>query len=171
MLQRAVPVTVPRCTPEAGPDTVGAGSALLVTLIAAIGRAKPSDAVRRYNWVIAPGQDPFLRHYFPVVAAFRRGAALARRPMTSDGDQRDPQKAVAGNRLLAEIGRRVKAAREKAHLTQSTVERNARVTPCTVAAIERGEIHADDFSVVDLVRIAEALSVDPRDLLPGEPPG
>jgi transcriptional regulator with XRE-family HTH domain len=75
----------------------------------------------------------------------------------SDGDG-------PGEVLAAELGRRVRAAREAAGLSQSTLERNAGLRPCTVAELERGE---SDVPVLDLVRIAAVVGVDVRDLLPG----
>jgi transcriptional regulator with XRE-family HTH domain len=81
--------------------------------------------------------------------------------MTSDEHQ------DAGDVFAAGVGRKVKAAREAAGLSQSTLERNAGLRPCTVSELERGE---SDLPVYDLLRIADAVGVDVRDLLPGGTP-
>jgi hypothetical protein len=113
----------PRATDSAGPVPrlpPGRPAALrLAAVIAADGRAHPSDAVRRYNWAVPAGQDPFIRHYFGVLAAFRLGAARARRAAVADEET-----------FEARFGRPVRAAREAAGLTQSTLERDAGLVPC-----------------------------------------
>jgi len=117
---------VPRLPP-------GRAAALrLAAAISADGRAHPSTAVRRHNWTIRDGQDPFIRHYFGVLAAFRLGAARARRAAMAD----EPAESFE-----ARFGRLVKAAREAAGITQSTLERNAGLIPTTVTRVERGDIH------------------------------
>jgi len=75
-MQRTVAGPRPR---EPADDLRCPVSGHLAALISADGRAHPSDAVRRYNWAVLDGQDPFLRHYFGVLAAFRLGAVNARR--------------------------------------------------------------------------------------------
>ena len=121
-------------------------------MISADGRAHPSDAVRRYNWAVTDGQDPFLRHYFGVLAAFRLGAARARRAAVADEET-----------FEARFGRPVRAAREAAGLTQSTLERDAGLVPTTVTRVERGEY---DLPVSELADLAHALGVDPGSLFP-----
>jgi len=69
------------------------------------------------------------------------------------------------DRFYTEFARRVKAAREAAGLTQSGLERAAKVHPCTVSAIERGE--SGDLTLPELARIAAALRIDIGELLPG----
>jgi transcriptional regulator with XRE-family HTH domain len=66
--------------------------------------------------------------------------------------------------FYARFAARVKAAREAAGLSQSTLERQARVPPCTVSRLERGE--GDDLAVVALARIAAVLAVPVADLIP-----
>jgi len=126
----------------------------LAAHIAADGRAHPSTAVRRHNWAIPDGQDPFIRHYFGVLAAFRLGAARARRAAMAD----EPAESFE-----ARFGRQVKAAREAAGITQSTLERNAGLTPTTVTRLERGEY---DMPVSELADLARVLGVDPGTLIP-----
>jgi len=133
----------------------------LAGLISAVGRAHPSNAVRRYNWAIRDGQDPFLRHYFPVLAAFRLGTERARRAAMAD----EPADETFEHRF----GRLVKAARQAAGLTQSTLEDRAGLTPTTVTRLERGEY---DTPVSELADLARVLGVDPGSLFPpagGEP--
>jgi len=81
----------------------------------------------------------------------------------------DPD-AARMDEFYAEFARRVKARREAAGLSQSTLERAAKVHPCTVSATERGG--CEDLSLPELARIAAALRVDVGDLLPAsdEPP-
>jgi len=123
-------------------------------LIAADGRAHPSGAVRRHNFLIEPGRDPFVRFYFPVLAAFRLGAQRARRAAMAD----EP-----ADTWERRFGRLVKAAREAAGLTQSRLERDAGLTPTTVTRVERGEY---DLPTSELADIAHALGVDPGTLFP-----
>jgi len=66
--------------------------------------------------------------------------------------------------FYAQFAARVKAAREAAGLSQSTLERQARVPPCTVSRLERGE--GDELAVVALARIAAVLAVPIADLIP-----
>ena len=63
-----------------------------------------------------------------------------------------------------ELGRRVRAAREKTGHSQSRVERDAGLRPCTVTEIERG--NGGDVTVADLWAIADALGVHLGELLP-----
>jgi transcriptional regulator with XRE-family HTH domain len=67
--------------------------------------------------------------------------------------------------FLRLVGRRVKASREAGGLTQSRLERDAGLRPTTIAALERGE---QDLDVYDLYRVAGALGVDMRALLPSD---
>jgi DNA-binding XRE family transcriptional regulator len=67
--------------------------------------------------------------------------------------------------FLRLVGRRVKASREAGGLTQSRLEREAGLRPTTIAALERGE---QDLDVYDLYRVAGALGVDMRALLPSD---
>ena len=82
----------------------------------------------------------------------------------------DPE-AEALDRFYAEFARRVRAAREAAGLSQSALERLAKVHPCAVSAIERGETR--DLGLLEVVRIAGALAVPVADLIPApdEPNG
>jgi transcriptional regulator with XRE-family HTH domain len=66
--------------------------------------------------------------------------------------------------FYARFAARVKAAREAAGLSQSGLERQARVPPCTVSRLERGE--GDNLAVVALARIAAVLAVPLADLVP-----
>jgi transcriptional regulator with XRE-family HTH domain len=69
--------------------------------------------------------------------------------------------------LIAGIGQRVKARREAAGLTQSQLDRNARLRPATIAKLERGE---DGYiEVTELDRVATVLGCAIVDLLPDEP--
>jgi hypothetical protein len=152
--------------------------ARLVGLIAAIGRAHPSDAVRRGNYSMPAAIDPFVRVYFPVVAAFSLGAQRARRRPVSTDDNPGrrypadlPAAEAAGTALNVwerALGARVKAAREAAGLTASTLERNAALLPTTVTRLERGEY---DLPVSELADLADALGVDPGSLFPPLPGG
>jgi DNA-binding XRE family transcriptional regulator len=144
--------------------------ARLVGLIAAIGRAHPSDAVRRGNYSMPAAIDPFVRVYFPVVAAFRLGAQRARRAMTENPGRRWPTDLAdieaassARDGFDRVFGARVKAAREAAGLTQSRLERDAGLTPTTVTRLERGEY---DTPVSELADLAQVLGVDPGTLFP-----
>jgi len=65
------------------------------------------------------------------------------------------------------VGERVRAARQAAGLSQSRLERDAGVRPTTVSQLERGE---GDPTVYDLYRLASALDVELRALLPDETP-
>jgi transcriptional regulator with XRE-family HTH domain len=67
--------------------------------------------------------------------------------------------------FLRLVGRRVRATREAGGLTQSRLEREAGLTPASIAALERGE---QDFEVYHLFRVAGALGVDMRELLPSD---
>jgi len=126
----------------------------LAAVISADGRAHPSNAVRRHNWAVRDGQDPFIRHYFGVLAAFRLGAARARRAAMAD---------QPAETWEARFGRLVKAAREAAGLTQSTLEDLAGLTATTVTRVERGEY---DMPAAELADIAAVLAVDPGSLFP-----
>jgi len=153
----------PRTTDSAAPVPwlpPGRPEALrLAAVISADGRAHPSTAVRRHNWAIPAGQDPFIRHYYPAVTHFLHGAALARRRTTLGTDEhRD-----AGDTWERRFGRLVKAAREAAGLSQSRLEDLAGLGPPSVAQIERGEF---DVPVSELADIAHALGVDPGSLFP-----
>jgi transcriptional regulator with XRE-family HTH domain len=74
----------------------------------------------------------------------------------------DDEDTVAFLRL---VGRRVKATREAGGLTQARLERDAGLRPTTISALERGE---QDLDVYDLYRVAGALGVDMRALLPSD---
>ena len=63
-----------------------------------------------------------------------------------------------------ELGRRVRAAREKTGHSQSRVERDAGLPPTTVTRIERG--NGADAEVAELWAIADALGVHLGELLP-----
>ncbi|MFE6129518.1 helix-turn-helix domain-containing protein [Streptomyces sp. NPDC056437] len=69
----------------------------------------------------------------------------------------------------AEIGRRVRAARVDAKLTQELLARKAGLTRGSITNIESGAQAPPPYR---LVRLASAMRVDPADLLPGldEPP-
>jgi transcriptional regulator with XRE-family HTH domain len=73
----------------------------------------------------------------------------------------DAEQDPAGGFLRA-VGERLRAARSAAGLTQAGLERAAGVAPTTVIRFERGEA----TTVGDLVRLAAALGVPVRDLLP-----
>ncbi|QKW23978.1 helix-turn-helix transcriptional regulator [Kitasatospora sp. NA04385] len=62
-----------------------------------------------------------------------------------------------------EVGRRVKAARLQANLTQELLAREIGVTRASVTNIEKGVQAPPPYR---LVRIATALSVEPAELLP-----
>jgi len=66
--------------------------------------------------------------------------------------------------FYTEFARRVKAARQAEGLSQSALEREAKVRPCTVSAIERGE--CETLSLPELARIAAALRIGIGELLP-----
>jgi len=169
MLQRTValprprePVAAERLAPGAAsgagpvprPPQRRSEALRLGAVISADGRAHPSDAVRRYNWAVPDGQDPFIRHYFGVLAAFGLGAARARRAAMAD------EKADTWERRF---GRLVKAAREAAGLSQSRLEDLAGLGPPSVAQVERGDL---DLPVSELADLAHALGVDPGSLFP-----
>lgn len=126
-------------------------------VIAADGRAHPSTAVRRRNPAVPVEIDPFVHVSFPVVAAFRHGTHQARRTTTMP----DPDPV---NTFARELGRRVGAAREKTGHSQSRIERDAALRPCTVTEIERG--NGGDVAIADLWAIADALGVHLGELLP-----
>jgi len=65
--------------------------------------------------------------------------------------------------FLRLVGQRVRDSRLAAGLTQSTLERDARLLPVTVSKLERGEV---DVTVHDLRRIADTLGVSMTALLP-----
>lgn len=64
----------------------------------------------------------------------------------------------------AEIGRRVRAARAQAKLTQELLARKTGVTRGSITNIESGSQAPPPYR---LVRLASALGVKPADLLPG----
>ncbi|MGA5040035.1 helix-turn-helix domain-containing protein [Streptomyces capoamus] len=64
----------------------------------------------------------------------------------------------------AEIGRRVRAARVRAKLTQELLARKAGLTRGSITNIESGAQAPPPYR---LVRLASALGVEPADLLPG----
>lgn len=64
-----------------------------------------------------------------------------------------------------EIGKRLKAARERKHLTQLALALEAHVSPSSIARWERGELPP----VRELIRIAELLDVEPEQLVELEP--
>jgi ribosome-binding protein aMBF1 (putative translation factor) len=63
------------------------------------------------------------------------------------------------------VGERVRAVRQASGISQSRLERDAEVRPTTVSQLERGE---GDPTVYDLYRLASALNVELRALLPDE---
>jgi len=65
-----------------------------------------------------------------------------------------------------ELGRRIKDARKKGHLTQEALATKILLTRTTVTNIEKGR---QQLLVHTLVDIADALNVTPTSLLP-EPP-
>jgi transcriptional regulator with XRE-family HTH domain len=67
--------------------------------------------------------------------------------------------------FLRLVGRRVRVTRESGGLSQSRLERDAGLRPATIAGLERGE---QDLDVYDLYRVAGALGVDLRALLPSD---
>jgi transcriptional regulator with XRE-family HTH domain len=72
-------------------------------------------------------------------------------------------------RFIGLVGRRVRARREAAGITQSQLERDAGLQPASIAGLERGE---QDVEMYDLHRVAGVLGVDLRELLPAdEEPG
>ena len=64
---------------------------------------------------------------------------------------------------VRQVGQRVRARREATGLSQTGLERAAELRPTTVIGLERGE---GDLDVYDLYRLAGALGLDIRDLLP-----
>jgi len=158
----APPLAHPEAPDDPGMRRDAAADTRLAGLISAVGRAHPSTAVRRYNWAIRDGQDPFIRHYFSVLAAFRLGAERGRAAMA---DERHD----AGDTWERRFGRLVKAAREAAGLTQTQLKDMAGLRPPSLAQVERGE---HDLAAAELADIAHALGVDPGSLFPpagGEP--
>ena len=144
---------------SAAPDSPGARRSATpdtrhAALISAVGRAHPSPAVRRHNWAIPAGRDPFVRFYFPVLAAFRLGAQRARRAAMAD----EP-----ADTWERRFGRLVRQAREAAGMTQSALEDLAGLAPTTVTRVERGE---HDLPAAELADIAAVLGVDPGSLFP-----
>jgi transcriptional regulator with XRE-family HTH domain len=67
--------------------------------------------------------------------------------------------------FLRLVGRRVQASREGGGLSRARLERDAGLRPTTIAALERGE---QDLDVYDLYRVAGALGVELRALLPSD---
>jgi transcriptional regulator with XRE-family HTH domain len=65
--------------------------------------------------------------------------------------------------FIRQLGRRVRAARENAGISQSRLEREADLRPTTIARLERGEL---DLAVYDLARVAAVLAVDAPALFP-----
>jgi len=61
------------------------------------------------------------------------------------------------------FGECVQAAGRTAGVSQSRLERDADLRPTTISGLERGEV---DMDVYSLYRVACALGVDMRDLLP-----
>ena len=67
---------------------------------------------------------------------------------------------------LAVVGRRVREARIDRELSQEQVAEAARVSRPYLSAVERGE---RNVGIVNLIRIAHVLRVDPGDLVRGLP--
>lgn len=65
--------------------------------------------------------------------------------------------------LYREIGRRIRAAREERMMTQEALGLAVSLTRTSITNIESGR---QRISVHTLWRVAEALQVDPRNLLP-----
>jgi transcriptional regulator with XRE-family HTH domain len=68
--------------------------------------------------------------------------------------------------LARAVGERVRAARVTAGLSQSGLERAADLLPTTVTKLERGEVW--NVTIGDLIRMAYALGVHARTLLPDD---
>jgi len=66
--------------------------------------------------------------------------------------------------ILLQVGRRLRQLRTKAGFSQEELAARASLHRTYVGGIERGE---RNVAVVNLVRLAEALGVEPSDLLSG----
>ena len=95
---------------------------------------------------------------------YREDGELAKRatddehqPRQDEEDKRDP--------LLVEIGRKLLKARLEAGLRQTELAAKAGITNSTVFMVENGR---QNVSVKSLCALANALGLQPCDLLPGE---
>jgi transcriptional regulator with XRE-family HTH domain len=71
---------------------------------------------------------------------------------------------AAQRRALAEFGRRVRAHRIKIGLSQEALAHRAGIHPSYQGGVERGD---RNLGLVNLLRIANALGVDPGSLVEG----
>lgn len=69
-----------------------------------------------------------------------------------------------GTPLAEELGNRVRMARELARISQETLGELAGVHRTYVGHLERGEVNPTLYSIV---RIADALEIDPGELVKG----
>lgn len=69
-----------------------------------------------------------------------------------------------GTPLAEELGNRVREARELARISQETLGELAGVHRTYVGHLERGEVNPTLYSIV---RIADALNIDPGELVKG----
>lgn len=68
---------------------------------------------------------------------------------------------------LVVLGRRVREARHHRQLSQEQVAEMAGVSRPYLSAVERGE---RNLGVINLIRIADAVRIDPGELVRGLPP-
>lgn len=66
--------------------------------------------------------------------------------------------------VTVELGRRVRALRQERSLSQEKLAEKARVHRTYVGSLERGE---RNVALINIVRLAEALDVDPCELVKG----
>jgi transcriptional regulator with XRE-family HTH domain len=66
--------------------------------------------------------------------------------------------------VTVELGRRVRALRQERNLSQEKLAEKARVHRTYVGSLERGE---RNVALINIVRLAEALGVDPCELVKG----
>ena len=66
--------------------------------------------------------------------------------------------------VTVELGRRVRALRQERSLSQEKLAEKARVHRTYVGSLERGE---RNVALINIVRLAEALGVDPCELVKG----
>lgn len=67
-------------------------------------------------------------------------------------------------KVTVELGRRVRALRNERRLSQEKLAERARVHRTYVGSLERGE---RNVALINIVRLAEALEVDPAELVKG----
>lgn len=99
----------------------------------------------------------------PPCRAIRPGCYL--KSVDLKGSPGDARSRVAKERdPYREFGRRVRALRERARVSQERLAESAGVHRTYVGSVERGE---RNISLHNILRLADALGVDPADLVGG----